>query len=225
MSRSRRDVERAAGSREGTALAGLHTPVQRQVGAAAARWLGMGNAESLGSPDAAVRRAMFRRALAAADILAAACALLVLQWTSTRPLRAEAYLLLPLVVLGAKLIGLYDRDDVVIERSSLDEAPTIFQLATLCSLSVWLADTEFVQGRLNRAPVLALWLSLFLLLTLFRMLARRVIRRVAPEQRCLLVGDEASNARLRAKLSSRNGLNTKPDRLGRPCREPWSVPW
>jgi len=165
-------------------------------------------AESLGSPDAAIRRAMFRRALAVADVLAAGGALLVVQWAGGRPLRAWALLLLPVVVSAAKLIGLYDRDDVVIERSSLDEAPAIFQLATLCSLAVWLTDTALIHGKLNRGAVFALWVSLFLLLALFRIVARRLIRRVAPEQRCLLVGDEASYLRLRTKMSSRKGLAT-----------------
>jgi exopolysaccharide biosynthesis polyprenyl glycosylphosphotransferase len=166
-------------------------------------------AESFGSRDAILRRALFRRALGVADILAAACTLLLLHWAAgTRPLRPGAFLLIPVVVAASKLTGLYDHDDVVIERSSLDEAPAIFQLATLCSLVVWLAETALFQGPLNRTPVFALWLSLFLLLALFRMMARIVIRSVAPEQRCLLIGDEASHERLRAKLSNRNRLGT-----------------
>jgi hypothetical protein len=36
-------------------------------------------------------------------------------------------------------LGLYDRDETLLRKTTLDEAPKLFQLATLCALVAWLA--------------------------------------------------------------------------------------
>ena len=46
---------------------------------------------------------------------------------------------LPLLLIGAKLFGLYDRDETLLRKTTLDEAPKLFQVATLCALLAWLA--------------------------------------------------------------------------------------
>ena len=49
-------------------------------------------------------------------------------------LRITALLSLPLVVLVSKVHGLYDRDSLLIHKTTIDEAGQLFQLATLYTL-------------------------------------------------------------------------------------------
>lgn len=53
-------------------------------------------------------------------------------------LSPATFLAAPFVVVMSKLSGLYDRDELVICRSTLDETPRLFELATLCTLLFWL---------------------------------------------------------------------------------------
>ncbi len=50
------------------------------------------------------------------------------------------------LLLGAKMIGLYDRDDVLLHKTTLDEAPKLFQMATLGALVAWLAGGFVIHG-------------------------------------------------------------------------------
>ena len=48
------------------------------------------------------------------------------------------WLAVPILLVCAKLTGLYDRDETLLRKTTLDEAPKLFQLATLCALVAWL---------------------------------------------------------------------------------------
>ncbi len=67
---------------------------------------------------------------------------------------------MPILLVGAKLFGLYDRDETLLRKTTLDEAPKLFQLATLCALVAWLAGGLIVSGALDRHEALFLWLTL-----------------------------------------------------------------
>jgi exopolysaccharide biosynthesis polyprenyl glycosylphosphotransferase len=170
--------------------------------AASPRWLGV--AESLGPGDAVARRTILTRVLVVADLLAAAGALVILGAVSGQSLHLEALLLLPATVAVGKVVGLYDRDHVVIRPSTLDEAPALFQLATLTALCGWLVGGVIADAPLHRGPVLAAWIGFFLLLAALRLVARRVARRVAPEERLVVIGDRESYDRIRSKLPPGN---------------------
>ena len=89
-------------------------------------------------PAASLRRdALFRRMLLAADVVAIAGAFLVVTQLSLRPLQLTwlSIVGLPLLLLGAKLFGLYDRDETLLRKTTLDEAPKLFHLATFCALA------------------------------------------------------------------------------------------
>jgi len=59
------------------------------------------------------------------------------------------------------LFGLYDRDEALLRKTTLDEVPKLFHLATLCALVVWLAGGLIVRGGVLRRPeALVLWLAL-----------------------------------------------------------------
>jgi hypothetical protein len=87
------------------------------------------------------RDSMFRRMLLIADALAIACAFLLtaLVFSRSAQLAWATILGLPILLIGAKFLGLYDRDDTLMRKTTLDEAPSLFQLATLCALVSWLA--------------------------------------------------------------------------------------
>ena len=40
----------------------------------------------------------------------------------------------------SKGLGTYNREDLLVRKSTLDEAPALFQLATFYSLAAWLID-------------------------------------------------------------------------------------
>jgi exopolysaccharide biosynthesis polyprenyl glycosylphosphotransferase len=161
-------------------------------------------------PAASTRRdALFRRMLLAADIVAIAGAFSLMTRLSSRPLRLTELSIvgLPLLLLGAKLLGLYDRDEALLRKTTLDEVPKLFHLATLCALAAWLGGALIVAGGpLNRPETLALWFSLLVALVLARASARALALRFSPVERCLFIGDEASAKTIRAKLTDHRGV-------------------
>jgi exopolysaccharide biosynthesis polyprenyl glycosylphosphotransferase len=163
--------------------------------------------ESAGSPARMRRDWLLRRTLALADLCALACALLLTVELLPGALRVSWGITGALAGLlaGAKLFGLYDRDEALIHKTTLDEAPKLFQLATLSTLVVWLADRPIVDGPLARSGALVLWLLLTFALVGFRTLARSMALRVADVERCLFIGDTASAQTIRSKLSERCG--------------------
>ena len=116
---------------------------------------------------------------------------------------------LPLIVLGAKLFGLYDRDDAVIRKTTLDEAPKLFQLATLCALGAWLAGGRLGYGVFTRDDVLFLWVALVVLLVVARCGARALALRVAPVERCLFIGSAASEKTIRSRMAAHGGVRAE----------------
>ena len=87
----------------------------------------------------AVRRrdAYYRRGLALADIVAASLAMVlgVVVLGGDHVTLAFAFAI-PLVVVVSKISGLYDRDEHLLQKTTLEEAPALFQLATLYTLAI-----------------------------------------------------------------------------------------
>jgi exopolysaccharide biosynthesis polyprenyl glycosylphosphotransferase len=163
-------------------------------------------------PAACMRRdTLFRRMLLAADVLALVGAFLLTVALSRRSLQLTwaAIAAVPILVLCAKLKGLYDRDETLLRKTTLDEAPKLIQLATLCALVAWLAGGLLVEGQLDRHEALFLWLALAGLLILARASSRWVSLRIAPAERCLLIGDDTSAATIRSRLSGHGGIKAE----------------
>jgi len=163
-------------------------------------------------PAMSMRRdAIFRRMLLAADVVAVLGAFtLALTLTAGSPKATWMCLAgLPVFLLGAKLYGLYDRDEMLIRKTTLDEAPKLFHMATLVALVAWLGDGLIFDGQLRRAGALLLWVSLTALLVAARSLARGFALRVAPAERCLFIGEDASASTFRAKLACHGGVKAK----------------
>ena len=167
--------------------------------------------ETRGPAASMLRDALFRRALLAGDVLAVVGAFgLAIGLSGGRLHLARVCLAgLPLVVLGAKVFGLYDRDEAVIRKTTLDEVPKLFQVATLCALVAWLAESPLGYGRLTRDDVLFLWISLAVLLIVGRVGARAVALRAAPVERCLFIGSAASEETIRQRMSNHGGVRAE----------------
>jgi exopolysaccharide biosynthesis polyprenyl glycosylphosphotransferase len=152
------------------------------------------------------RDAIFRRALVCADVLAAACAVLAcVAALGDDALRPLALLALPLVAVAGRIEGIYDRDELLINKTTLDEAPQIFRLATLYTLLFILLQDHFVAGHLGAAQGAGLWASTAVLTVLARRVGRGFARSVTALERCLFVGSDRSCERLAAKLASTGG--------------------
>jgi exopolysaccharide biosynthesis polyprenyl glycosylphosphotransferase len=165
-----------------------------------------------GSNESTFRRDMvYRRALGTADAISAGIALILgvvlLGEQDTVSLLALAGV--PLIVLVGKLAGLYDRDEHLLKKGTLDEAPQLFWVATLYTLLIFLAGDWIVDGRFGRDQAMGLWGLLFASMLVTRCGARRVARAIAPAERCLVLGDHAVAAWLAAKVDCSPGVKTQ----------------
>jgi exopolysaccharide biosynthesis polyprenyl glycosylphosphotransferase len=106
----------------------------------------------------------------------------------------------PLFVLVCKALGLYDRDEHLIHKTTLDEIPALFGIATLSALLLVFSNGLFIASGLSRGEAFVTWVLLFLLLVCLRSLARWTTMRILPPERCLLVGDPVRTSAFREKL-------------------------
>jgi exopolysaccharide biosynthesis polyprenyl glycosylphosphotransferase len=156
------------------------------------------------SDTALDRDALHRRLLALADVAAAGLALnLAIVFGGQTPTFAVVAVM-PLVVLVSKAIGLYDRDEHVVRKTTLDEAPKVFHVVTAYTLLVWLLDGTFVHGALGKEAVVMLWVGLLALILAFRALARRIAMAAAPPERCLAIGNEQEARDVAEKFTARS---------------------
>jgi exopolysaccharide biosynthesis polyprenyl glycosylphosphotransferase len=159
------------------------------------------------------RETTFRRLLGIADAFAITLALGVAALaTGDARLTWATLAVPPLFVLVSKSIGLYDRDQHLLHKTTLDEVPALFALATLSVLLLWVSGELLVDGELGRGQIAAAWGALFLLLLALRSLARYSARALSPVERCLFVGDAASAEEFREKLATSHSV--KADLVG-----------
>jgi exopolysaccharide biosynthesis polyprenyl glycosylphosphotransferase len=151
----------------------------------------------------------YRRALAFADMAAVALAALAASALGDGHLTPLSLLALPTFVVVAKLMGLYDRDEHVLHKTTLDEIPALFGIATLATLLLTLFADVLVDGSLDRLQILAAWGVLVVSLVSLRALARNLARRSLPAERCLLVGDPATAEYVREKLALSPSVNAE----------------
>ncbi len=154
----------------------------------------------------------YRRLLGAADLAACLIALVVcipLLGGGNDRIRVTVLAGLPLVLVISKILGLYDRDELVLRKGTLEEAPKLFQLATLFSLVLWIASAPLALGDLGGDQVAALWGVLFVALVALRVAARGIARRTSPPERCLLLGDHEACGRARAKIDQSGRVNAE----------------
>ncbi|MGA2014949.1 MAG: sugar transferase [Solirubrobacteraceae bacterium] len=154
------------------------------------------------------RDTILRRTLGAADVGATLLALFLVATLAraTVSLRPTALLLAPLVVLAAKAIGMYDRDQHILHKTTIDEVPSIVYLSVLYAMTVWLAEGFVLHGYLGRPEVFGLMVASFVLLLTGRLVARSLAVAVAEPERCMIIGNAVDAARVTGKLTGARGV-------------------
>jgi exopolysaccharide biosynthesis polyprenyl glycosylphosphotransferase len=157
-------------------------------------------AEEVDLPLKARRReAIGRLLLVLADVSAVTLSLVIVATLSQASYTWWLALLIPFYVLLTKSAGLYDRDQFVLHKTTLDETPSLVAVG-----AIFVLLTEAVQGLefTGRSHPLALWGGLTIFLVAFRTAARfAAIHSSAPE-RLLVVGDPGAAVMVRRKLAA-----------------------
>jgi exopolysaccharide biosynthesis polyprenyl glycosylphosphotransferase len=154
------------------------------------------------------REARYRRLLLASDALAACLGVLVACAVGkTTHLTVQSALIVALTPGIAKLLGLYDRDQARLRKSTLDEAPALLQLAALVSCLALVLSPIVLGGILGPREAIALFLAMFIGLAGGRALARRTSGRLNPPERCLFIGPADEATRFRDKLEDDHATN------------------
>lgn len=158
------------------------------------------------------RDQLLRRSLLLADLVAFVGAFAVLELFFSRSLKLDWLSLVGLLALFlvAKVIGLYDRDEALLHKTTLDEAPKLFMVATLGALCAWLAGGFVLAGGdFTRPVVLVLWLTLWIFLVLSRTATRAISLRLSSPERCMFVGDPGTARTIKSKLADQHGLKAE----------------
>jgi len=156
-------------------------------------------------PGRARRRELIGRlALLAADMVAVVGSIVLVAEVTNSPRATWALAVLPLYAVIAKTAGLYDRDNFVIHKTTLDEAPVLVAVVSIFTLFVQGARAVEFQGRSN--PFL-FWGVLVAALIALRGLARFLTVRLTGSERVLVVGDAPTTALVKRKLAADTSLN------------------
>jgi hypothetical protein len=156
------------------------------------------------------RDARFRRLLALADVLAAAVAIVIAGALVEADLVNVGSLIgPPLIVFAAKTLGLYDRDELVIHKTTLNDAPKLFYVTTLFTLVYSVIQADMQNTTIATSTILVLWALLFGGVLAARWCARRIASATTPPERCVLVGDTAHAQRVKRMLESHPTLSAE----------------
>ncbi|MBJ7354227.1 MAG: sugar transferase [Thermoleophilaceae bacterium] len=149
------------------------------------------------------RDSLLRRSLAVGDVLAVLLAYTVAFELTGRPLDRWTLLAALFVAPVNKLLGLYDRDAHVLNKTTIDELPKLFDSAVvLAFVAAGVNDLVGAQpGSLSARVLLALVLLTTGALVASRVLSRRFVRSIAADERCIVVGDDDASESLRRKLA------------------------
>jgi exopolysaccharide biosynthesis polyprenyl glycosylphosphotransferase len=163
--------------------------------------------EELELPQRARRRdTIGRLALLGADALA-----LVFAWFVVSVLPFSELLFtwwvaayIPFFALLAKAAGLYDRDQFVLHKTTLDEAPKVVGVAAIYALTIEGVQAVVYTGGSHPLPM---WAILTASLIVARGFARFMTVRTTATERVLVIGDAATTAQIRRKFSTNPALN------------------
>src|SRR4051794_37676757 len=160
------------------------------------------NLEIAPAADHRPRDRPYMRNLVVADLAATALGI----WVCAAVAPASGVrpgVLLSAAVVGALLMlaGLYRRDELLIRKTTLDEAPRLAAVAGLSALLIWQAGDLLFTAPLGRSDVALLWGALLVALVGCRRMARTVTNRRTAAERCLLIGPAGSEERLHAAFA------------------------
>ncbi len=159
--------------------------------------------EELPSAPLLDREALNRRLLAAADVaMVTIASLLISSLFDSRRVAAVAFAGIPVVLFIFKTAGLYDRDDLRLVHSTLDELPLLLGLTGLFALGITILEPMLQGVPLGGARVAALWLVSFAAVATGRVVSRSVAGRISPAERCLVIGDARQVDRIRERVAA-----------------------
>jgi len=162
-------------------------------------------AEGFSSQASESRDAVYKRLLAVADLIAAATAFAItIPVLGSDQLGPWVVLAIVMVVPVCKLCGLYDRDEHIVHKTTLDEAPLLFFVAALYTLLAFFAGEAIVEGTFGREQAAVLWGLLFLSMLVARVGARALAESIVAEERCVILGNADAAHWLSTKLERCN---------------------
>ena len=154
-------------------------------------------------PTVQRRESLQRRLLGAADLLAAAFAVVVvILGTGANNPGIAVVAATPLVVVLFKVAGLYDRGQMRLVHSTLDEAPKLLQLTGLYTLAMAIFAPALMSGDLSSPQIAGIWVLGFVGTLVGRSIARAIAGKSSPEERCLVIGEPEIAERVRDKIRS-----------------------
>jgi exopolysaccharide biosynthesis polyprenyl glycosylphosphotransferase len=151
----------------------------------------------------AARELLRRRLLAAADLVAMTVTLLaVVHRFGFGVAGLTGLAAMPAALVLFTLAGLYNRDELRLRHSTLDEVPVVLQVTAFFALGVVIVCSILSTRRFSAREMTELWLAAFLAVLSGRVAARVVACRLTPVERCLIVGDRRRADRIRARIAS-----------------------
>jgi exopolysaccharide biosynthesis polyprenyl glycosylphosphotransferase len=114
------------------------------------------------------------------------------------------------VILVSKAAGLYDRDEHVLRKTTLDEAPALLRVATLYALVIYLGkDVLVTDGPVTYEQVIGLWGILFVSMLVCRAAARQIARTLTKPERCLVLGDASAASLVGNKVAKSHAVKAE----------------
>jgi exopolysaccharide biosynthesis polyprenyl glycosylphosphotransferase len=149
------------------------------------------------------RDSLLRRSLAVGDVLAVVLAYTIAFELTGRPIDRWTLLAALFVAPVNKLLGLYDRDAHVLNKTTIDEVPKLMNSAVvLAFVAAGVNDVMGAQaGSLSARVLVVLVVLIAATLATSRVIARRFVRSIADDERCIVVGDDDASESLRRKLA------------------------
>ena len=143
------------------------------------------------------RDAVLRRSLAAADLIAAIGALLIAGKLARQHFDWLGFASAGLIIPIAKVMGRYDRDELLLRKSTLDEFPAVLGLAAAFAL-IWslIVGVVGTVGEDNSVHVGGVWALTAGMLVVTRGGVRTAFRRYSRAERVLIVGNSRPRMRL-----------------------------
>ena len=150
------------------------------------------------------RERVNRRLLAGADAFASLATVGLAAMASGLALRPAIIAIPVLAVLICKVQGLYDRDGMVIRKTTLSEWRSIVQAGALIAIGAYIGWRQFTTaGQEGGMRVFALLVVNFAVLaTVARVGARRLARSISAPERCLIIGAREHRAGLAEAIAS-----------------------
>ena len=113
---------------------------------------------------------------------------------------------IPFLWLFCKAAGLYDRDQFVLHKTTLDEAPSIVGVSAVYALLIEGVQAFIYTGGSHPLPM---WILLTISLVMARALVRFAVVRTTSAERVLVIGDAEDTAQVRRKLANNPALNAQ----------------